>query len=121
MPLLQTKVYELVTVPCGSTENRTRSCSFSDYRADLMYTSDPNTVTFPRRKEAFLYLLATPGNYDIPTLNLTGSCSASELRSQFNGFETLLSLSRFTHRFVSLVGFEPTTFCFEDSCSSVEL
>ena len=41
----------------GSTENRTQSYSFSDYRAYLIYTSDPYTVTFPPRKEALLYLL----------------------------------------------------------------
>ena len=36
-------LYELVTVPItsGSTRNRTESYSFSDYRADLMYTSEP--------------------------------------------------------------------------------
>ena len=87
---------------CGSTENRTQSYSFSDYRAYLIYTSDPYTVTL---LEVRGFTVSTGGRSGIRTHTLLIN---SQLLYRWSYSPSLI---------VSIIGLKPITSWVVTKCS----
>ena len=86
----------------GSTENRTQSYSFSDYRAYLIYTSDPYTVTLLKVRG---FTVFTGGRSGIRTHTLLIN---SQLLYRWSYSPSLI---------VSIIGLKPITSWVVTKCS----